>query len=283
MFPNQSPVFRVNPLENTFHRGLGGSVVSIDSEGLFRPEHLTSGELAAEAAGQTQSLCFGQVGFAAAQLLFCFFAVVDIRHQVIPADNAAFGVTLRTTSYVEPTVHAIGSTATILNIKRLPGFDRVPIGVDHAMKVIRMNVVAGVPILQFLNRLAEIFQHLPVDEFDLARRTRGGNKPGNAVDDQAQALLIRPEGILGALPVVDVGQQHVPAGDTAARVSHGESARLEPPVHAIGTPLAELEKIRLPGFDRAPPRVDDARKVIRMDGVAGGPILQFIGRLAEIG
>src|SRR5260370_33368258 len=121
-FPNQSPVFRVNPVENTFHRGLGGSVVSIDSEGLFRPEHLAGAEPAAQAAGQTQSLCFGQVGFAAAKFLFCFFAVVDIRHQVIPTDNAAFRVTLRTTSYVEPTVHAIGSPATILNIKRLPSF-----------------------------------------------------------------------------------------------------------------------------------------------------------------
>src|SRR6266404_857272 len=99
-FLKQSPVFRVDPLENTFHRGLGGSVVSIDSEGFFRPEHLARREPAAEAAGPAESLGFGQVGFAAAQFLFCFFAVVDIRHQVIPTDNAAFGITLRTTSYV---------------------------------------------------------------------------------------------------------------------------------------------------------------------------------------
>src|SRR6266446_864472 len=92
-FLKQSPVFRVDPLENTFHRGLGGSVVSIDSEGFFRPEHLASGKPAAEAAGPTQSLRFGQVGFAAAQFLFCFLALVDIRHQVIPTDNAAFGIT----------------------------------------------------------------------------------------------------------------------------------------------------------------------------------------------
>ncbi len=57
---------------------------------------------------------------------------------------------------------------------------------------------------------------------------------------------------------------------------------MEPAVHAIGAPLAELENIRLPGFDRASPRVDHARKVIRMDSVAGGPILQFLSGLAEI-
>src|ERR1700682_4780387 len=77
-FLNQSPVFRVNPLENTFDRGLGGSVVSVDSEGFFRPEHLASGKRAAEAAGPTQSLRFGQVGFAASQFLFCFLAVVNV-------------------------------------------------------------------------------------------------------------------------------------------------------------------------------------------------------------
>ena len=65
------------------------------------------------------------------------------------------------------------STATMLNIKRLPGFDRAPIGVDHARKVIGMDSVAGGPILHFLNRLAEIFQDLAVDKFDLACRIRG--------------------------------------------------------------------------------------------------------------
>ena len=65
-------------------------------------------------------------------------------------------------------VHAIGTTATIFNIKRLPSFDGAPIGVDHVRKVIRMDSVAGGPILHFLNRLAEIFQDLAVDKFDLA-------------------------------------------------------------------------------------------------------------------
>src|SRR5580658_611126 len=64
-FLNESPVFRMNPLENTFHRGFRRSVVSINSESFFRPEHLSCGESAAEAAGQAQSLRLRQVGFVA--------------------------------------------------------------------------------------------------------------------------------------------------------------------------------------------------------------------------
>src|SRR6266403_2666688 len=210
------------------------------------------------------------------------FSVVDIRYQVIPTDNATFGITLRTGSQVEPTVHSVGSTATSLHIARLPTCDRPPIGVDHARKVIRMDGVAGGPIPQFLSGLAEVFQDLAVDKFDLACRIRSRHKPRNTVDDQAQVMLIRPKGILSALPVVNVSQQHVPAGDTAFRISGGESAGLEPAVNPIGTPLAELKNVGLSACDRALPRVDHARKIIRMDSVAGSPFLQFLNRLAEI-
>ena len=98
----------------------------------------------------------------------------------------------------------------------------------------------------------------------------------------AQTLLTRPQRILGAVPIVNVSQQHVPASDTALRVSRGKSARLKPAVDAIGTPLAELKNIRLTGFNRAPPCVNHERKVIWMDDAGGSPILQFLGRLAEI-
>src|SRR6266446_963995 len=104
----------------------------------------------------------------------------------------------------------------------------------------------------------------------------------NEIYELPELPLVLPEFLLRPLSLVSVSQQHVPACDTTFRVSRGESARLEPAVHAIGTPLAELKIMRLPGFDRALPRVDHARKVIRMDSVAGGPILQFLGRLAEI-
>jgi hypothetical protein len=61
--------------------------------------------------------------------------------------------------------------------------------------------------------------------------------------------------------------------DTAFCVSGGESTRMEPAIHAIETPLAQFKIMRLPGFDRTPPRVNNAGQVIRMNCVAGGPIL----------
>src|SRR6267143_4426366 len=99
---NQDPVFGVNPLENTLDRWLGGSVVSIDSEGFFRPEHLACREPAAEAAGPTQSLGFGQVRFASVQFLFGFFAVVNVSPQHVPAGDSTFRVSRGESTRLEP-------------------------------------------------------------------------------------------------------------------------------------------------------------------------------------
>ena len=121
-----------------------------------------------------------------------------------------------------------------------------------------------------------------VRAFDFAGCSHCPNEAGNRIDDQSQALLIRTEGILGALPVVNISQQHVPVGDTSFHVPQGEGARLEPAIHAIGAALAELKNIRLPGFDRALPCIDHARKVFRMHRVTSAPIPQFLRRLAEI-
>jgi hypothetical protein len=61
-------------------------------------------------------LRFGEVLFTTPHLLLCLFALIDIRDQGIPTDNPILGITLRTSAYVEPAVHAIGAAATILNI-----------------------------------------------------------------------------------------------------------------------------------------------------------------------
>jgi hypothetical protein len=52
-----------------------------------------------------------------------------------------------------------------------------------------MHSVAGGPILQFLSRLAEIFQELTVEKFNLAGRVQGTHKPRNTVDDQTKTFL----------------------------------------------------------------------------------------------
>src|SRR5712664_4456795 len=98
----------MNTLKDSLYRRPGPPVVSKDSKGLFRPDHLSRKDFAAETAGATKMLRLGEIPFTASHVLFCFFVLVDIRHQVVPTDNATFGIMLRTTSYVEPTVHTIG-------------------------------------------------------------------------------------------------------------------------------------------------------------------------------
>jgi hypothetical protein len=87
---------------------------------------------------------------------------------------------------MKPAVHAIGTPAPVLNIAGIPRFDGMSKGGDHARKLIWMNGVAGGPTLQFLRRLAEIFQDLPVEEFDLTRRIECKHETRNAIDDGAE-------------------------------------------------------------------------------------------------
>src|SRR5229473_510930 len=78
--------------------------------------------------------------------------------------------------------------------------------------------------------------------------------------------------------------QAIPADDASLRVLYGESANLEPAVNAIGATDTVRRVISswMPGFDRASPRGQHARKVIGMNNVGGGPTFQFVKRLARI-
>src|SRR2546425_871455 len=82
----------------------------------------------------------------------------------------------------------------MLKLNQLPGLHAPLPRIDHARKVIRMEGIAGSPILQFLSRLAEIFQNLAVEKLDLAFRTQGTYESRNTVDDPAKAFLTLLEG-----------------------------------------------------------------------------------------
>src|SRR5260370_24108977 len=155
-------------------------------------------------------------------------------------------------------------------------------GGDHTSTIIGMNGVSVGPILQFLNRLAEIFQDLPVQEFNFAGRIHGTYQAGNAVDDQAKIEFARAQRFLSTLPVVNVRAQGIPANDPSFRIPRGERAYMEPAVYAIGTTDTVLRLIWMPDFDRAPPRGQQARKVIGMNNAGGGPTFQFVKRHAKI-
>src|SRR5258708_27477451 len=132
----------------------------------------------------------------------------------------------------------------------MPGFDGIPEGSDDTRKVVGMNGVAGCPTLQLLSRLAEIFQNLAVEKFDLACRTHGTHEPRNAMDDQTQIEFARTQGFLSTFPVVNISKQDVPADDMSFHVSQGKVANLKPAVYAIGASDPDLDVIGIPSLDR---------------------------------
>src|SRR6266436_758398 len=98
----------------------------------------------------------------------------------------------------------------MLNVVSLTGFcSAAPIS-HYPLAVIRMQKRG--PLLQFRNSLAEVTQHLLINEFDLAVLSHRPDKAGNSIDNLPKVLFARAERILSPLPVVNVSQHHVPVG-----------------------------------------------------------------------
>src|SRR5271155_1927251 len=108
------------------------------------------------------------------------------------------------------------------------------------------------------------------------------NKAGNAIDDHTKIEFARTQSILRTFPVFNVRLQGIPADDTSLNVPPGESANMEPAVYAIGTTDAVFRLVWLPAFERASPRGQHSRKIIRMNNVGGSPTFQFVKRHAKI-
>src|SRR5712691_9787847 len=96
-----------------------------------------------------------------------------------------------------------------------------------------------------------------------------------------QSLLAR-ELRLGPLPCVDVGEQNVPADDTAVRIAQGEPADLKPSIHAIETSNPFLDLVGIARRHGLGDDLNDARKILWMHGVADPPLLQLFHRPAAI-
>src|SRR3989442_211194 len=82
----------------------------------------------------------------------------------------------------------------MLKLNQPPGLHAPLPRIDHARKVIRMEGIADSPILQFLSRLAEIFQDRAAGKFELPLRNPGTYESRNTVDDPAKAFLTLLEG-----------------------------------------------------------------------------------------
>ena len=96
------------------------------------------------------------------------------------------------------------------------------------------------------------------------------------LDDRPQAGLAVPERVLRPFALVYVGVQDVPTENGPAGVPTGKPANLKPTIRAVEASEARLEVIWLARCDRLGEDLDDAREVIRMNRIAGPPLLQFL-------
>src|SRR5580698_6331591 len=110
----------------------------------------------------------------------------------------------------------------------------------------------------------------------------GPGKHRNRIDDRAQIALSRPQGLFSPLPIVNIDQQDIPAGDTAIRIAYRLRARLEPSIDAISPAAAVFNVAGISGCDRVRKGRDHPGKVIRMRRLAGRPALQFLRCFAEV-
>src|ERR1700757_488579 len=145
-----------------------------------------------------------------------------------------------------------------------------------------MTDIAFSPVPQLLTAFAEKFQDLLVKEFHLARWAHRVYEPGDVIDDRAKIGLALQQLLLGTLAIIDVCKKEIPRGYFVFRISYREPADLEPSVHSVCTPAAVLNLVDPALFDRLDASLDYARKVIRMNGISQGPVLQLLICLTEI-
>src|SRR6185503_12943136 len=95
-----------------------------------------------------EALSFEEIPFAAPQLRFSVFRLIDVRKQCVPAQNLPVGQSHRQRTYLEPSVDAICAQKALLNIMRIAGLDRArPCG-DDQRAIVRMDDER--PIFQLL-------------------------------------------------------------------------------------------------------------------------------------
>ncbi|MNK91214.1 hypothetical protein D3C87_1113020 [compost metagenome] len=128
-----------------------------------------------------------------------------------------------------------------------------------------------------------------VDETHTAFRRRAPDKPGNGIDDIAQAILRSADlgkGLgdqrLVTSTFVNINLQHTPAGDVPFKVFQWQASHMKPAVITVEAANALLDHVRFTGGDRMHPGSDDRWPVIRVHDFAGGPVFQDLEWGADV-
>src|SRR6267154_2887615 len=115
-----------------------------------------------------QPLCFRQMGFAAAELVFGLFPFVDVNRQAIPLDDASLSIAQRLATSMVPTKRAVCPAQTHHPLVRSAGLDCVIESLGGFWIVGRVHERLPTPMLEILKPHAAVVQHALIDMGRLA-------------------------------------------------------------------------------------------------------------------
>src|SRR5439155_20453363 len=121
-FPDPRPIVRMNPAVHPVDRRQRLRRLDAAYSKHFRGHRESARrKIVSPTAGMAQSLRFEQVGFAPSQLLLRLLACIDVRQQVVPADDPTLDVAKREAARLEPPILAIRPTEAVLEFVWQPG------------------------------------------------------------------------------------------------------------------------------------------------------------------
>src|SRR6185295_18423595 len=116
-------------------------------------------------------------------------AIVDVVQQYAPPVNGAVGIAKRAAPALKPTIDTVRSLEALLRLEGIADGDRSRDDSDVIRQILGMNGVDRLPLLEVLQRPAEVVQQLAIHDFDLTGPTQQTNETRDVVDDQARILL----------------------------------------------------------------------------------------------
>ena len=131
----------------------------------------------------------GEIAFTPSDGILGAFQIVNVRQQHTPANDVAVRVTNRKATIREPAIDAIGPSKALHDFVRCAGRERTREYFDDVRPILRMNCVVRPPLPELFERLAEVLEHLAVDDFDVTGRGQECDQPRDAVHEQARTAL----------------------------------------------------------------------------------------------
>src|SRR6516164_8540576 len=140
------------------------------------------------------------------------------------------------------------------------------------LTVVRMNRFRPAPALGLFRGHTGVIEPHLIEEVTEAI---GASRPcccGDRIDDLGKIALGRLQSLFRPLTVIDVSEEEIPRPDRIFCISYRDATNPKPSIYTVGTPAAVLDVVDGALFNRLDASLDDAGKVIRMNGVAQSPV-----------